>query len=85
MRLIIIILLVYLGYRALKSWARQTLSHGGAGSARPAGEIDDIMIKCPACETYFPGRNGVRDTIGGRDLTFCSPECRDHYREQHAD
>ena len=83
MRLIIIILLVYLGYRALKFWVRQSLS-GGPGDAQGSPrEIDDVMIKCPACEVYFPRREGIPHTVGGRDLSFCSPECRDHYLDQH--
>jgi uncharacterized protein len=82
-RLIILILLVYLGYRALKSWVRQSLTRGEVGAQRTSREIDDIMIKCPACDVYFPRRDGVQHTVGGRDLSFCSPECRDHYLEQH--
>ncbi len=83
MRLIIIILLVYLGYRALKLWVRQSLTRGDAGAQPTAREIDDIMTKCPACEIYFPRRDGVQHTVGGRDLNFCSSECRDHYLDHH--
>ncbi|MBU1163547.1 MAG: hypothetical protein KKA75_05285 [Proteobacteria bacterium] len=37
------------------------------------------MIKDPFCETYFPKRNGVHLLVDGKDLYFCSTECRDKF------
>ncbi len=44
----------------------------GPGGAR-MGRIDKgEMIKCPACEVYFPAGTGVR--AGGKE--YCSDDCR---------
>ena len=43
--------------------------------------VDDVMVKDPFCETYFPQRNGIKRVIGGQTYYFCSTECRDKYLE----
>jgi len=48
-------------------------------SGKEAGQIDDVMIKDPYCETYFPKRNAVHLNLDANDLYFCSKECRDKY------
>jgi hypothetical protein len=42
-------------------------------------QIDDVMIKDPYCEAYFPKRNAVHLNLNAIDLYFCSKECRDKY------
>jgi YHS domain-containing protein len=83
MRLLLLAGLIYLLYRAAKSW----ISAGSRASSeladRTAGEIDDVMVKDPFCEAYFPKRNGVKLRIKGQELLFCSPECRDKFIERH--
>jgi YHS domain-containing protein len=37
------------------------------------------MIKDPFCEAYFPKRTGVHLNFGGKDLYFCSRQCKDKY------
>jgi uncharacterized protein len=79
MRLLIILFVGYLGYRYLKSWmvshtASQRQFRGRAGT-----RIDDVMVKDPYCDAYFPKRNGVSITIEGREFCFCSKECRDKF------
>jgi YHS domain-containing protein len=56
-------------------------------SRKAAGQIDDVMIKDPYCEAYFPKRNAVHSSFNGSDLYFCSKECRDKYiaRQTKAD
>jgi YHS domain-containing protein len=44
--------------------------------------VDDVMVKDPYCQAYFPERNGLPLEIDGQRLLFCSPECRDAYRRQ---
>ena len=84
MRLLIFLALLYLGYRALKSWMTSTSSSKTATYDKPAGEIDDVMVKDPFCEVYFPKRNGIQLVIEGQELFFCSTECRDKYIELHS-
>jgi len=79
MRYLIILGLIYFAYRALKSWMLPGGPSKTKVSREPAGEIDDVMVKDPYCEVYFPKRNGVHLKIDGKDLYFCSTECRDKF------
>ena len=81
MRLLIIIAVAYLAYRAVKSWMLQNASTKKTVAGETAGEIDDVMVKDPFCQAYFPKRNGVRLKANGEDLYFCSQECRDKFVE----
>jgi YHS domain-containing protein len=51
---------------------------------KTAAEIDDVMIKDPFCNVYFPKRDGVRLNLDGKDLYFCSAECRDKFMAAHS-
>ncbi len=79
MRYLIILGLIYFAYRTIKSWMLQAGPLKTKVSRKPAGEIDDVMVKDPYCEIYFPKRNGVHLKIDGKDLYFCSTECRDKF------
>jgi len=54
-------------------------------SSKTAAEIDDVMIKDPFCEAYFSKRNGIRLNFGGKDLYFCSNQCKDKYLAAHSE
>ena len=79
MRLLILLVVIYLGYRALKSWMLPGQPSQRPVSGKASGEIDDEMVKDPYCEVYFPKRNGVHLKVDGDDLYFCSTECRDKF------
>jgi YHS domain-containing protein len=82
LRLLIIGVLVYFLYRVFTRWmVGHSASSGGAVNHRGAGAIDDIMVKDPQCEVFFPKNEAVRARIDGRDLFFCSTECRDKFLE----
>ena len=78
-RFIILFVVGYLLYRSLKSWMFPAASSSRSVSSDTAAEIDDVMIKDPFCEVYFPKRNGVHLTFDGKDLYFCSNQCKDKY------
>jgi len=69
---------IYLTYRLLKFWKLKN-TQSKAGFGKTDNVVDDIMIKDPFCETYFPKRNGVHLLVDGKDLYFCSTECRDKF------
>jgi hypothetical protein len=81
-KLIVFFIVGYLLLRVLKSWI-QGARPSERVSRRTAGEVDDVMVKDPYCQAYFPERRGVPLEIGGQRLLFCSPECRDRYLRQH--
>ena len=78
-RFIILAVVAYVFYRALKSWMFPSPDSAKSVSGQDIGKIDDVMIKDPFCEAYFPKRNAVHLNYGGQDLYFCSAECKDKY------
>jgi len=78
-RFIILAVVGYVAYRALKSWMFPAESSSGSVTDRRAGEIDDIMIKDPYCEAYFPQKDAVHLEFDGKDLQFCSSQCKDKF------
>ena len=84
MRFLIILGLIYFAYRTIKSWMLSGEAPKTKVSSEAAGEIDDVMVKDPYCEVYFPKRNGVHLKINGKDLYFCSTECRDKFIAEHS-
>jgi len=84
MRLLILLGIIYIIYRALKSWMVQSGESQQTIISKTSGEIDDIMIKDPLCEIYFPKKDGVHLRADGKDLYFCSDTCRDKYVALHS-
>ncbi len=76
---LVILALGYIGYRALKSWTRPGTDKMGEVDDRVMGRIDDVMVKDPYCEIYFPSRSGVHLRKNDEDMYFCSKECRDRF------
>ena len=78
-RLIILAVVGYVAYRALKSWMFPNASSSESVAGQKVGEIDDVMVKDPYCEAYFPKRNAVHLKIDGKDMLFCSTQCKDNF------
>jgi len=51
---------------------------GQPRSNAPARSVQ--MARDPVCGTYVIPDRAVTLTVGGRQLFFCSPSCRDKYR-----
>ncbi len=81
LRIIIIAVIVYIFYRALKSWIVKNTSFANQSldGHQATGQIDDVMVKDPNCDAYFPQRKGVALEMDGQKLLFCSEQCRDDY------
>ena len=69
----------YLLYRSMKNWMFPDARSKKNVSSQTGGQIDDIMIKDPYCEAYFPRRDAVHLNLNGNDYYFCSKDCRDQY------
>jgi YHS domain-containing protein len=78
-RFIILAAVGYVAYRALKSWMFPTESSSESLSDRRVGQIDDVMIKDPYCEAYFPQKDAVHLKFDGKDLQFCSTQCKEKF------
>jgi YHS domain-containing protein len=84
-KFIILFVVGYVLYRSLKSWVFPAASSSRSVSSETTAKIDDVMIKDPFCEAYFPKRNGVHLNLGGKDLYFCSNQCKDKYLAAHSE
>jgi len=82
MRLLILGILMYVGYRALKALVLPVKPSVRSEREPPSAEVDDVMVKDPFCKTYFPARRAIKRVIKGETLYFCSKDCRDKYMEQ---
>jgi YHS domain-containing protein len=83
-RFIILFIVAYVLYRSIKSWMFQSASSSKPVAGESGTEIDDVMIKDPYCESYFPKRTAVHLNHNGEDLFFCSDRCKDKYLVAHS-
>ncbi|NVL90647.1 MAG: hypothetical protein HWN69_06590 [Desulfobacterales bacterium] len=82
MRLLIFLFLFYLAYRLIKKLMLPGQPSAKMPEQEPLLPVDDVMVKDPYCETYFPKRDGIKKVIKGQTCYFCSTECRDEYLER---
>jgi YHS domain-containing protein len=55
-----------------------------AAFEKKTGEIDNVMVKDPYCNIYFARRDGVHLSLKGKDVYFCSTECKEKFLEKQA-
>ena len=84
-KFLILLVVGYLLYRSMKNWMFPDSGQNKDVSSRANGQIDDVMIKDPFCEAYFPQRNAVNLEINGNIYYFCSKTCRDKFVARHSD
>lgn len=80
-RILFYVLVLYLGYRFFRSMVNARTSSETRDTAAPPQEAE--LEKDPQCGAYFLKINGVRAVVGGKELFFCSRQCRDQYRKEH--
>lgn len=80
MRLLILLaIIIYILWRVLKPWLFPVAPPEKIAVSKAIAKIDDVMVKDLFCEVYFPQKNGVPLRVEGKDLYFCSTECRDNF------
>jgi len=84
LRLIILAVVGYVFYRALKSWMLGSGSQPADVTGRDQTEVDDVLVQDPVCKTYIAQRDGIRLQQDGKVLFFCSEQCRDRYTAMDA-
>ena len=83
-RLIIFALLIYLAYRVIKQLGPSLFGSRGRSDAQDGNPpADTELVKDPQCGSYLLKQRGVKATVDGRELTFCSEECRRSYLERY--
>jgi uncharacterized protein len=85
LKLLIVIALIVIVYRASKSWFGQNDENRRRASTGRGEHIDDDMVQDPQCGIYFPRRQAIHLRENGRDLLFCSEKCRQSYVAAHGE
>lgn len=78
MRLLILIGLIYVAWRLLKS----VMLKSGGNRQPIQGRGDpgvDVMVQDPVCGVYIPKREGVALKQGTSEMYFCSNKCKNKY------
>jgi YHS domain-containing protein len=79
-RLLIWLLLIYIGYRAILALTGSDKKNGGSGAAAAR---DAETTHCdPVCGVYVSEDDAVIGTLDGRRHYFCSMACLERFREQ---
>jgi YHS domain-containing protein len=79
LKFIVLAVVGYIFYRALKSWMIGSGPRPQDLDGRGRREVDDVLVQDPVCKTYIARRNGVVLRQGAKDIYFCSAQCRDRY------
>jgi len=79
-RLIWYAFLAYLIYAVIRFFSR-TGQKTGPRPAPKSGREAGLMVKDEVCNTYLPREDAVREVQGGKELFFCSQECRKKFLE----
>lgn len=84
-RSIILIVFIYLCYKAVKDVIiRPLLSRYMAGqrsAAGPSARAIDEMVQDPVCKVYIQKSTALSKTISGEVRYFCSSECMMKFKE----
>jgi hypothetical protein len=81
-RFIILFVVGYLFYRAVKTWMYPKTKTSRTVSGKTVGAIDDVMVKDPYCETYFAKRNGVYLNLMAKTCISAVRNVRTIYRRE---
>ena len=81
MRYLIIFVLLYLCYYALKKVFVPVLrTYKQFKRYRtPPASVDKELVQDPYCRTYIPKETALRATIGGEVYYFCSQKCLEEF------
>ena len=54
----------------------------GRKNREAEGGLDDEMLNCPECATFFPSRIAITKRAGGGRRSFCSVACAEKFNER---
>jgi len=77
-RLLLLALLFYVGYRFISSLLRVLPGRPTATRAKSNGRGEE-MVRDPQCGTYLPRGDALEKSVRGERHFFCSRECRDAF------
>lgn len=85
-KLIILIFLIYLGYRLFISGRRkQGRSSGNRSASNKSGTVSDVLVEDPVCHCLVPKGQAVHLQHQGNMVYFCSEDCCRKFIEKGKD
>jgi YHS domain-containing protein len=87
LRIIVLAILFYIGYRLLVGARKKKTSDRSGGSEGASKEmpVNDILEEDPVCNKLVPRHHAVIYQHSGKTYYFCSKECCDTYRNQQGE
>lgn len=82
LRIIILAVLLYIGYRLITSNFRKKDDGEDKSSRKPGGSITDVLVEDPVCHKLVPREQAVKLEVDGETHYFCSRECRDEFTSE---
>jgi len=73
-RFVLIAFLVYLAFVALRVF--RLITQARPPATKPEARIQGAMVRDEVCNTYLPKEDALRELRDGREVFFCSEECR---------
>ena len=80
-RLVILGLLLYIGWRLLKDLGRRRESSDHSSPSGPE-EIRDTLVEDPVCHTLIPKQQAIRMRRDKKTYYFCSEKCCDEFSRE---
>ena len=81
LRLIIIAVLLYIGYRLIFGGKKKISGNqqGPKGDSSEQHPIEDVLVEDPICKNLVPKRQAIQVNDDGNIIYFCSKKCCDQY------
>ncbi|WP_457573863.1 YHS domain-containing protein [Desulfolithobacter sp.] len=84
-RLVILAVLLYIGYRMLRglgSSGSSQVEEGKKGGSGREATVQDVLVEDPVCHTLIPRHQAIRLRQQGKTWYFCSEACCDRFLER---
>ena len=86
-KLVVIGILLYIGYRLLISDWRKKKGNGSSEQDRPDGPVTDVLVEDPVCHKLVPKQQAIRLKLKDQEesIYFCSEECCNRFVNQEGE
>ncbi len=84
LRLAVLAVLIYIGYRLITSGWKNRNTHKFRPTESPMDPtVTDVLVEDPICRTLVPQKQAVRLQHKDKVVYFCSEKCCDNYIKEH--
>lgn len=85
LRIIIIAILIYIGYRLITSTTKKKVSPSSKTNEQEKYVQNDTLEEDPVCRKLVPRQQAVQLELNGKTHYFCSDKCRKIYRKNQGE